>query len=165
MTVLKRLMVVAALALAAPIANSAIINTPVPDSLIIQHNGFDWAWAGPCSPVSPSCGLPDMALRGAEGWRIPVASEWLLYPSAADFGPQSGFKCASAYFSFIHSHCDYGDALINHIYGVPNSFGAFAATVEFFAIRDRVAVSEASTLALLGLGLLGLGLAGRRKIA
>jgi hypothetical protein len=102
----KLLLAAVAAAFALPAAaNAAIINAPVPTANYITVGGLDWAWAAPCAFSAPTCGAVDLSYQGGQGWRIPTLSEFLARPTVADFGG----KCASNWFSLVHSHCDFGD--------------------------------------------------------
>lgn len=148
-------------ALAAPILE------PVPEANYITFGGNDWAWAAPCAPTEPSCGVIDLSYQGPLGWRLPTGDDFLTGPVAASFGTPGSFKCASAWFSTVHTHCDYGDGSSFYIYGHPSNPGVGYSTVETWLIRGDVdgAVPEPGTWAmmLLGFGIVGGALRARRR--
>jgi len=143
---------------------TAIINAPVPTDNYITIGGFDWAWAAPCSPVQPSCGVVDFSYQSTQGWRLPTAAEFLAGPTAASFGPSNSFKCAAAWFSTAHTHCDYNDGVNLHIYGHPGNVSPNASTLETWVIRNNEAIPEPTSWALMlsGFGLAGWALRQRR---
>lgn len=121
-------------------AEAAPLNIPVPTNATITHNGLVWAWAAPCNPIEPSCGVIDLSFQGAFGWHIPTAAEFLLAPLAPDFVfpganvPLGGVSpngawfsdshlvpgdtaCAAPFFSTTHSHCDWKNAPGNGQFG------------------------------------------------
>lgn len=108
----------------ASMGNAATINSPVPTANYITFQGVDWAWANPCAPNQPSCGVVDMSYQSQFGWRLPTVEEISNAVEAAGgsslwaalFGTAQKFACASAYFSSVYQHCDYGDATAGYIY-------------------------------------------------
>lgn len=145
----------------------AQINAPVPTSNYITFGGNDWAWAAPCNPVQPSCGVVDLTYQGTQGWRIAVAADFATGPTAADFGPAGSFACASAWFSTVHTHCDYNDGVNFFIYNHPLNVAPGANTLETWVIRSGMggAVPEPSAWALLiiGFGIVGAGMRSRKS--
>lgn len=143
----------------------AITNAPVPVANYITFGGLDWAWANPCAPYQPSCGVVDMSYQATQGWRFPTLAEFLARPAAADFGVSGNFKCAAAYFSTAYSHCDYNDAVTGYIfdygYGVLGAKGADSAS-ETWVVRGAAApaVPEPASWAMMigGLGIAGAAL-------
>ena len=155
------------LMLAASGAASAghLAGTDVPDGLLVDRNGNEWAWASPCSPVSPSCG------------GVLVMHHGFVNATAADFlADFTGFKdlfdafgggamCASPYFNSGHDHCDPINVFGGNtaVWNAPAAWGAnaLASHSEAFVLRANV-VPEPSGIALVALALLGLGMS-RRK--
>lgn len=165
---MKRLILTALLtgsvAMFAGNASAALIDVPVPSELILTDSaGNEWAWAGPCAPVSPSCGETDLSFQGPLGWSIPEVEDFAFGFDLLDFTPGGSALCASSYFSPFHSHCDGGDYSARLIYNYPTNSNL--SYFEFFAIRHTapVAVAEPGTLALVGLGLLALSLPAIRR--
>ena len=121
-------------------AEAAVIDAPVDSSEYITIDGVDWAWAGPCAPYEPSCGVIDMSYQGPLGWAVATASQITAAITAAG-GLTAwvdqfalGDICASAYFNVTYSHCDYSDGYRGYIFdylGNPDS-GMFD---EVFVLR------------------------------
>ena len=148
-------------------AIAAPIYAPVPTANYITFGGNDWAWAAPCNPVEPSCGVVDMSYQSTQGWRIAEAADFATGPAAADFGTPDNFACASAWFSTNYTHCDYGDGAAFFIYNHPLNQLPGASTLETWVIRDGVGgVPEPSAWALFitGFGMIGYALRRARKV-
>lgn len=86
---------------------------PIPEDVILKHNGLEWVWAAPC--LAGGCD-PEINI-GYQGFNYATEEQWQLRPSAEDFGAYNSFKCAARYFSSRFNHCDYSDA----VYGYVNS--------------------------------------------
>lgn len=138
---------------------NAVINAPVPADNYITFNGNDWAWAAPCAPYDgDSCGPVDMTYQSTQGWRIADAADFLTGPTAADFGTEASFKCASAWFDTVYTHCDYGDGAAHAIFNDPLSPFVGNPAVETWVIRSGSgAVPEPASWAMFigGFGLIG----------
>ena len=52
----KQLFLMLSLAVTGAANAGHLAGTDVPDPLLVDRNGNEWAWASPCSPVDPSCG-------------------------------------------------------------------------------------------------------------
>ena len=133
-----------ALTIAAASPAAAIINAPVPTAAYISFGGLHWAWASPCDASGPaSCGAIDLAYQGTQGWRVAEAADFANSPTAADFlfaganvpagGTEAGTgatffnaniidgACASAWFSNLYTHCDFGDGVSGAISNKPGA--------------------------------------------
>jgi hypothetical protein len=160
-------LVAASAAFGAAPAVAAPIFAPVPTANYITFGGNDWAWAAPCAPSQPSCGVIDLTFQGPLGWRVATASDFANGPTAADFGTPSNFACASAWFSTTHTHCDYSDGVSLAIFNHPGNPFPGNSNVDTWVIRDGMgAVPEPSAWALLiiGFGMVGAGLRLRKPI-
>lgn len=168
-------------AAAAPKAEAAFLNAPLPANAYITKDGLDWAWAFPL----PASGGLDLSYQAGQGWRLPTAAELALAPLATDFlfsganvplggtDPISGASfaatngnltgagaCATPYFSNSYRHCDWQD-------GNGQPWGPWAEPGAW-SLADQLvvrasAVSAPATLGLLGAGLIGLGAVTRRR--
>ena len=141
---------------------SAAIDLPVPEELYITINGMDWAWASPCSPGGCWSGTGiDMSYQSTQGWRIAEAADFLLGPTAADFGTPQDFACASAYFTNF-THCDYSDGVNGYVWNMP---GNVSSVPETWVVRGQQtpAVPEPGTWAMMLLGFGAAGFAMRRR--
>ncbi|MBL4741260.1 MAG: hypothetical protein JKY12_09710 [Sneathiella sp.] len=165
-------------------AQAAPLNVAVPANAYINIGNLDWAWAAPCSPTQPSCGIIDLSFQGPLGWRLPSAAEFASHPVAADFlfpganvpnggtgpngnkfqngpGPNAAGACAAAYFSSIHKHCDWQ----NGLQGLwANPAGGSPAHYESLVVRVS-AIPLPFALPLFGAGLVILGFMRRRNAA
>lgn len=155
---------VGAVTVATP-ASAAPIIAPVPTANYITFGGRDWAWAAPCAPEAPSCGVVDMSYQSTQGWRVAQAADFATGPTVADFGTAADFKCAAAWFSTNYTHCDYGDGQIFAIFNHPSNPFPGNGAVETWVVRGAAGVPEPAAWALL---IAGFGIAGaamRRKQA
>ena len=159
-------------------AGALPLNIPVPANATIIHNGLVWSWAGPCNPVSPSCGVIDLTFQSQFGWRLATAQEIVNHPLATDFrfpganvplggsdpngavflgaSPGGDAACSAPYFSTAHSHCDWSDGVNNFWAGLPGTLG----TWEGLVVR---AIPEPSTALLLASGLAAIAVGRRRR--
>ena len=165
----------------APKSQAAIVDAPVPGNAMISFGGFDWAWAGPCAPFSPSCGEIDLSYQAGQGWRLPTvaemdaaiasaggANDWvdLFFFAGANWavgtdlgGRTNSFgedmACASAYFSNNWEHCDPSDARNGYIYNWSGGQAPNAAEETFVLRVAAIPIPASLTLLLAGLGGLG----------
>ena len=178
---LRALFVAAALmvaTVASHTASAAPLNAPVPGNAFTTYQGYEWAWAAPCSAVDPSCGVIDLSFQAGLGWRLPTLAEAraVILPDIAAFvnaffyaGANASFggndfACASAWFSTLHTHCDVNDALIGGIWNLgPNSSFPGNPLQETFVIRDIAPVPVPAAFGMLALGLAALGALRRRR--
>lgn len=64
-------------------AAGATLGQPVPESLIVSHNGLEWVWASPCGMN----GCTPSLLTGHDGFDFATTAQWALRPPASAFGP------------------------------------------------------------------------------
>ena len=164
------------------------LNVQVPSNAFITHAGLEWAWAAPCAPVQPSCGVIDLSFQSGFGWRLPTSTEILLHPNATDFmfpGANVPFggsdangahfqdlrssltgnaACAAPYFSTFHTHCDWGNGFDGLWAGLPGTESFWETLVVNGNANDLNAVPEPSTFLLLGSSLAALGGAAWRRV-
>ncbi|MEH6404897.1 MAG: hypothetical protein V7750_16085, partial [Sneathiella sp.] len=164
-------------------AQAAPLNVAVPANAYISIGNLNWAWAAPCAPTAPSCGIIDLSFQGPLGWRLPSAAEFASHPVAADFvfpganvpnggvgadgatfnvAPGGAAACAAPYFSSIHKHCDWS----NGVAGLwANPAGGSSSHYESLVVREISAIPLPFALPLFGAGLVVLGLMRRRNAA
>ena len=165
-----------AFALATATPSFAAVYAPVPTANYIQFGGLDWAWAAPCAFQAPTCGAVDMTFQATQGWRIPTLAEFLARPKVSDFGG----KCASAWFSTVHSHCDFGDPenggvnangqAMGYLYdfGYNITQNGSSSVAETWLVRgaaNGVPEPAAWAMMLAGFGLVGSAMRRREKVA
>ena len=188
---MKKLLLGLMLAFTFQISSAALVDIPLPDGSYISNyagSGLDIAWAAPCRPIDPSCGLPNLDFQGGFGWRLASAAEAAFLAAnlvAQDFvfaganvplggsdanganfvfgSPGGDAACASPYFSPLHFHCDWGNAPGGG--GNPEFLWGFGQAgesgfSEAIYVRN---VTEPGTLALFGLSILMLGAARRAR--
>jgi len=164
-------------------AQAAPLNVAVPSNAYISIGNLDWAWAAPCAPTSPSCGVIDLSFQGPLGWRLPSALEFASHPVAADFifvganvpnggvsaegstfnvAPGGAAACAAAYFSSAHKHCDWSNGVAG-LWADPA--GGWSSHYETLVVRSISAIPLPFALPLFGAGLVILGFMRRRNAA
>jgi hypothetical protein len=181
---MKRTLAFCALALLLfPAASkAALVNIPLPDGSYIENymgSGLDVAWAAPCAPLAPSCGVIDLSFQSGFGWRLATLDEVAFLSAnlvAQDFvfaganvplggsdanganfsgSPGGAAACAAPYFSSFHYHCDWSNGVGTGAGAVPWGFGqpGELSHAEAIAVRGA-AVPEPAILALFGLSAL-----------
>ncbi len=165
-------------------AQALPVNVPVPTNAYITQGGLDWAWAAPCAPTDPSCGVIDLSYQSQFGWRLPTAAEILNHPDAMDFvfaganvpfggsdanganfsdgSPPGDAACAAPYFSTAHLHCDWGNGANNLWAGLAGSQDFWEALVVRGELDGQTPIPGALPLFAGGLGVVAF-LARRRK--
>ncbi|MHA6261951.1 PEP-CTERM sorting domain-containing protein [Arenibacterium sp. CAU 1754] len=151
-------------------AEAALVDAPVAASDYITFGGADWAYASPCAPFAPSCGVIDLSYQGGLGWALPSIAQMDAAIAAAGGAAawtamfQNIGACAAEYFSSSYSHCDYSQATNGDIYNYSaNVIDANAYYDEVFVVRvAAVPVPASLPLIVGGLGLMGF-VARRRK--
>ena len=187
-----RLLLTAAVAIAAASPAAAIINAPVATNAYVTFGGLDWAWANPCAPGpgygnGQSCGAIDLSYQGTQGWRVATAADFASGMNYTKFqfaganvpasgtDPVSGATffgsnpvdttCATPWFSTFYGHCDYNDGVTSAVFNKPgNPFDGNYA-VETWVVRDPAggAVPEPASWAMLIAGFGLVGAASRRR--
>lgn len=192
---MKRLFAALVLAVCSQASMAALVNVPLPAGSYISNyagSGLDVAWAAPCRPIDPSCGVIDLSFQSQFGWRLASAAEAAFLAAnlkgqdfvfaganvplggsdanGANFqagSPGGAAACAAPYFSNFHYHCDWGNAPgANAGYQEGWAFGQEGELSfgEAIVVRNNL-VPEAGTLAMLGLGVLLVGAVRRRRQA
>ncbi|MBC7780104.1 MAG: PEP-CTERM sorting domain-containing protein [Proteobacteria bacterium] len=83
---MRKLIAGMALAISASFANGALLDVPVPANAYITLNGFEWAWGASCtSKGAGDCDTPAFGYQLTQGWRVAVASDMGLAPTALNF--------------------------------------------------------------------------------
>jgi hypothetical protein len=86
-------------------ASQSHLGEPVPESVIVTHEGLQWVWASHCA-LSVSC-IIDI---GHDGFVFATLDQWALRPPVSAF--QDDDKCAAAWFFHgLPLNCNYEDAL------------------------------------------------------
>jgi len=175
----RKSLFVAAATLAFASASQALpLAGPVASNAYITVGGLNWAWASPLDQSSV-----DLSTQAAYGWRLPTAAELVAAPLATAFvfsganvpsggtdpgsgayfaygSPGGDAACASPWFTASYYHCDWGNGFgSGGLDPLPWNTGG-PSYQESLVVR---AVPEASTYALMMLGLAGLGVMVRRR--
>ena len=139
-----------------------------PASVIVDHGGLEWIWAGPCSRGGDSCGVSTELF----GFHDPSQTEWALWSDRGELITAFTGKCGSPWLSPFHNHCDQDDLVNGHIWHAfandicspPYFNGCEAGTTETFFVRDHIGtVAEPQALALSLAGIAMIGWARRRR--
>ncbi|MBI5192284.1 MAG: PEP-CTERM sorting domain-containing protein [Nitrospirae bacterium] len=141
-----------------------------PASLLVVRGGMEWAYAGPCAPVVPSCGVVSLH----HGFAIPTVTQWTAsFSSLSDFLtafniPGGPVPNAAPYFNTGYDHIDIGDAAAGYIWGspfAPDLYHSSDPVAEAFLVRGGHPVPEPASLLLVGFGLAGVAYFRRKKAA
>jgi len=152
-------------------SHAALIDEPVPDSLIVERSGLEWVWASPVAPDGSFGSGSTIELNW--DFRLPTEEEWLAsFSGLTDlydaFNIGASQLCASGYFtsSTEFNHCDGDDIQKGNVWGSPWPQDPAKETFDTFLVRGELNQTPLpATLALLGAGLFALGLSRRKRPA
>lgn len=173
MTTLKAALIAAIGAFAGASASAAVIDAPVPDSLIVDFGGDEWVWASYCSPTGctgGSFGVLDLSFQGPLGWRIPTLDE--ITGAVNAVGGPSGWlslfataNCAAQYFladAGSRNTCDSADVTGGAIFNFDSAFLGNDNVETFLTRGGAVVIPVPAALPLMLTGLAAFGFLRRR---
>jgi hypothetical protein len=90
---------------------------PVPESVIVTHEGLEWVWASHYAHKDSR----KIAI-GHEGFGFATAEQWALRPPVSAF--RNPDKCASPWFAYFLDNCNWDDPGLDDIFHDVPGFGS-----------------------------------------